>query len=165
MRAASTLRLSENGFLLSSSWKFPIFLFSLDLNRMQSLERIHQHEQAEPSSHQKSWRLRAVFGRLESFTRRPTESSGLYHRRFHSPPRTSCEGKSRKQHLNNELRAIWATLISGECERLDKVKEATVSKGYLIKGYKVKSRKQRMELRSKLRKKAIRSRSNSNILL
>ena len=37
---------------------------------MQSLERTHQHEQAEPSSHQKSWRLRAVFGRLESSTGR-----------------------------------------------------------------------------------------------
>ena len=37
---------------------------------MQSLERTHQLEQAEPSSHQKSWRLRVAFGRLEYSTGR-----------------------------------------------------------------------------------------------
>ena len=34
---------------------FRSFLFSLDPKRMLSLETTHQHEQAEPSSHQKNW--------------------------------------------------------------------------------------------------------------
>ena len=35
---------------------------------MQSLERTYQHEQAEPSSHQISLKLRAVFGKLDYST-------------------------------------------------------------------------------------------------
>ena len=118
-------------FLLLGNFRF--FLFSSDPKRMQSLERTHQHEQAEPSSHQKSWRLLAVFGRLEYSTGRYIQQNraGCTTGASIAPPRRSCEGKRRKQHLNNELTAIWVTFISEECEPLDNVNEAPVSKGFL----------------------------------
>ena len=103
------------------------------------------------------WNIRIFYRKVY-----PTESSGLYHRRLHSPPKKKLRREKKKatsQRIDTYMSNIYLRRMraSGQCER------GTSEQG-LFKRYKVKSRKQRMESRSKLRKKAIRSRSNSNFL-
>ena len=77
------------------------------------------------------------------------------------PPKKKLRREKQKatsqQRIDSYMSNIYLRRMraSGQCER------GTSEQG-LFKRYKVKSRKQRMESRSKLRKKAIRSRSNSN---
>ena len=104
---------------------FRVFLFSLNPKRMQSLERTHQHEQAESSSHQKSWRLRAVIGRFEYSTGRyvqPNRAGCTNGASIAIPPKKKLRMEKQKatfqQRIDSYMSSIYLGRMraSGQCE-------------------------------------------------
>ena len=170
LRAGNTLRLSEKGFLgflLSSSWKFPIFSFLVTSKKNAKCRKNTSARASRAQQSSKKLELRAVFGRsLEYSTGRyiqPNRAGCTTGASIAIPPKKKLRMEKQKATFQQRIDSYMSSIYLGRMRASGQCEGGTSEQG-LFKRYKVKSRKQKMESRSKLRKKAIRSRSNSHFL-